>query len=159
MGEPNKCIINVRNPKLINIHKRVIFKVIAFIPFQNASDKTPQPAIRTIHVLSNAILFTLSELSTKAWESLLSLAHVERDGTSYLIRTNCNMAHLRKVVRTSLFRNSILQASRLLGIRNLSVDVDDYVSGITDEQKQVGFPSTLQHQYGAFSGDAVCFLT
>ena len=58
IGEPNRCIINVRNPKLINIHKRVIFKVIAFIPFQNASDKTPQPAISTIHVLSNTILFT-----------------------------------------------------------------------------------------------------
>ncbi len=67
MGEPNKCIINVRNPKLINIHKRVIFKVIAFIPLQNAINKTPQPAIRTIHVLSNAILFTLPELLTEDW--------------------------------------------------------------------------------------------
>lgn len=55
IGEPNKCIINVRNPKLMNIHKRIIFKVIAFIPPQKASPKTPQPAMRTIHVLSNAI--------------------------------------------------------------------------------------------------------
>lgn len=67
IGEPNKCIINVRNPKVINIHKRVIFKVIAFIPFQNASDKTPQPATSTIHVLSKAILFTLPELLMAAW--------------------------------------------------------------------------------------------
>lgn len=48
------------------------------------------------------------------------------------------MAALRRVVRTNLLRNSLLQASRCLGIRNLSVDVDDHVSGITDEQRQVG---------------------
>lgn len=55
------------------------------------------------------------------------------------------MAALRRVVKTGLFRNSLLQSPRCLGLRNLSVDVDDNVSGITDEQKQVGFGSTLQH--------------
>ena len=55
------------------------------------------------------------------------------------------MAALLRVVRTGLFRNSLLQASGCLGIRNLSVDIDDNVSGITDEQKQVGFAGTLQH--------------
>jgi len=63
----------------------------------------------------------------------------------YLIKTNCNMAALRRVVRTGLFRNSLLQTSRCVGIRNLSVDVDDNVSGVTDEQKQVGFPTILHH--------------
>lgn len=58
IGEPNKCIINVRNPKLINIHKRVVFSVRVFIPPQIASPKTPQPAIRTSHVFSKAILFS-----------------------------------------------------------------------------------------------------
>ncbi|KAL9979675.1 hypothetical protein ACROYT_G017375 [Oculina patagonica] len=47
------------------------------------------------------------------------------------------MAALRRVVRTNLLRNSLSQASRCLGIRNLSVDVDDHVSGITDEQRQL----------------------
>ena len=49
------------------------------------------------------------------------------------------MAALCRVARKGLLRNSLLQASRCLGIRNLSVDVDDNVSGITAEQKQVGF--------------------
>ena len=69
----------------------------------------------------------------------VSVAWMSRE----VIRTNFNMATmatLRRVVhlRTNLLRNSLLQASRCLGIRNLSMDVDDHVSGITDEQKQVG---------------------
>ena len=47
------------------------------------------------------------------------------------------MAAVRSVLRTSLLRNSFLQASRFLGLRGLSTQVDDHVSGITDQQKQV----------------------
>ncbi|KAJ7380794.1 hypothetical protein OS493_007176 [Desmophyllum pertusum] len=47
------------------------------------------------------------------------------------------MAALCRIVRTSVLRNKLLPASRCLGIRNLSTDVDDNVSGITDEQKQL----------------------
>ena len=49
------------------------------------------------------------------------------------------MAAVRSVLRTSLFRNSLLQASRFLGPRSLSMHVDDHVTGITEQQKQVGF--------------------
>ena len=57
MGEPNTCMINVRNPKVIKVHKRVIFTVIALIPLHKAKARTPQPATNTSHVLSNAIRF------------------------------------------------------------------------------------------------------
>ena len=55
------------------------------------------------------------------------------------------MSALRRV--TCLFRNSLLQYSRYVGIRSLSVNVDDNVSGITDEQKQVGFSTILQQPF------------
>ena len=58
------------------------------------------------------------------------------------------MSALRRV--TGLFRNSPLQSSRYVGIRNLSMTVDDNVSGITDEQKQVGFPTILQQSLADF---------
>ncbi|RMX36972.1 hypothetical protein pdam_00005090 [Pocillopora damicornis] len=47
------------------------------------------------------------------------------------------MATLSRVLRKSLLQNSLFQASKCLGIRNFSVDVDDNVSGITSEQKQL----------------------
>lgn len=49
------------------------------------------------------------------------------------------MAVVRSILRTGLFRNSIVQASRCLSLRGLSthVHVDDYVTGITEEQKQL----------------------
>lgn len=47
------------------------------------------------------------------------------------------MAAVRSVLRTSLFRNSLLQASRFLGPRSLSTHVDDHVTGITEQQKQL----------------------
>ena len=68
MGEPNKCIIDVKKPKLIKSHNSVIFRVIAFIPPQKASPNTPQPAIRTIHVLSKAILFLSATRAIKAFK-------------------------------------------------------------------------------------------
>ena len=49
------------------------------------------------------------------------------------------MATLCRVLRKSLLKNSLFQASKCLGIRSFSVDVDDNVSGITSEQKQVRF--------------------
>ena len=56
------------------------------------------------------------------------------------------MAAIRSVLRTSLSRNSLLQASRCLVLRSLSTHVDDYVTGITDHQKQVGFVLISGHQ-------------
>jgi len=47
------------------------------------------------------------------------------------------MAAVRSVLRTSLFRNSLLQASRFLSPRSLSTHVDDHVTGITEQQKQL----------------------
>ena len=49
------------------------------------------------------------------------------------------MAAVRSILRTSLLRNSLLQASRSFGLRGLSTHVDDHVTGITDDQKQVCF--------------------
>ena len=65
------------------------------------------------------------------------------------------MLALRRV--KCLFRNSLL-SSRYVGIRNLSVNVDDNVSGITDEQKQVGFSTILQQPFyqRAFSCNIRC---
>ena len=63
----------------------------------------------------------------------------------FCVLPHWNMAALRRVSRTALCKNSLLQAFRCVGIRNLSVDVDDNVSGITGEQKQVGFRTILQH--------------
>ena len=52
---------------------------------------------------------------------------------------------------TGLFRNSLLQSPRCVRIRNLSLDVDDNVSGITDEQKQVGFPTIVRQSLADFT--------
>ena len=40
--------------------------------------------------------------------------------------------------RRSLMINSVFQRCRYLGTRGLSTQVDDHVTGITEEQKQVG---------------------
>ena len=48
-----------------------------------------------------------------------------------------NMAAVRRILRTNLFKSSLLQ--RCLGLRSFSTHVDDYVSGITDHQKQVHY--------------------
>ena len=133
IGDPNKCIINVRKPKLINIHKRIIFKVIAFMPPQIARPKTPQPAINTIHVLSNAIFVLPHRRNPGVWGESCFRSQPSP------VRKNSNMAVVRSILRTGLFRNSIVQASGCLSLRGLSthVHVDDYVTGITEEQKQV----------------------
>lgn len=55
IGDPNKCIKNVKNPKPINSHKSIVLRVIAFIPPQKARPITPHPATRTTHVESRAI--------------------------------------------------------------------------------------------------------
>jgi len=55
------------------------------------------------------------------------------------------MAALRRVVSKGFFNNSLLKASKCVRIRNLALDVDDNVSGITDEQKQVSFSTILHH--------------
>ena len=55
------------------------------------------------------------------------------------------MAALRRVVSKGLLSNSLLKASICVRIRNLTLDVDDNVSGITNEQKQVSFSAILHH--------------
>ncbi|CAH3185934.1 unnamed protein product [Porites lobata] len=45
------------------------------------------------------------------------------------------MAAVRIILRTNLLKSSLLQ--RCLGLRSFSTHVDDYVSGITDHQKQL----------------------
>ena len=50
------------------------------------------------------------------------------------------MALNRVIVQAkrSLMINSVFQRCRCLGTRGLSTQVDDHVTGITEEQKQVG---------------------